>query len=136
MKIIGIILFIICLHQVKAQNHVAFINKTMEQALKKAAAEKKLLFVDSYATWCGPCKQMDKKVFTDPEVINYFDTNFINIKIDVDTEEGQAIAKKYYIDEVPTLLFMNAEGKIIRRLSGYYNGNQLIQQAQETLDMK
>lgn len=116
-----------------AQNHVNFLNQDLKKAKEKAKTEKKLLFIDTYATWCGPCKQMDKKVFNDPEVIEYFNKTFINVKIDVDTEEGQAIANSYHIDEVPTLLFINAEGKVLRRLSGYYPVQKLIEQANETV---
>ena len=60
-----------------------------ESILNKAKSEKKLVYVDIFTTWCGPCKQMDAEVFSNQEVGKTFNENFICYKID--GEKGDRI---------------------------------------------
>lgn len=46
-------------------NGITFQNLSFSEALKKAGMENKLLFVDCFTTWCGPCRMLSKHVFTD-----------------------------------------------------------------------
>ena len=55
-----------------AQEGVCFRDLSYHQALEVAKAEKKLLFVDCYTSWCGPCQQMAKEVFSQKEAGDYF----------------------------------------------------------------
>ena len=59
---------------------ISFIEGDWKKVLAKAKAEKKLIFVDAYATWCGPCKKLQKEVFPDAAVGSFFNKNFINAK--------------------------------------------------------
>ena len=59
--------------------NIEFFKGTFEEALAKAQAEEKLVFVDAYTVWCGPCKWMSKNTFTDAKVAEYFNENFINV---------------------------------------------------------
>ncbi len=52
-----------------------------EQVKEKARNENRYIFIDCYATWCGPCKKMDKEVYTSENVGNIFNKNFISIKL-------------------------------------------------------
>ena len=61
---------------------------TWKEILAKAEKEDKLIFVDAYAEWCGPCKKMAKDVFTQKEVGGYFNANFVNVKMDMEAGEG------------------------------------------------
>ena len=90
---------------------VVFQNGTMKELLAKAAKENKLLFVDVYATWCGPCKYMSSKVFTQPVAGSYFNENFINAKFDAENGEGIDVAKKYKVTAYPTFLLINSSGE-------------------------
>ena len=87
-------------------------------AMTKAKAEKKLIFVDAYTTWCGPCKHMSAKVFTDSEVGAYFNDYFVNVKIDMEQGEGPNLAKAWEIRGYPTLIFLNGDGEVIHRSMG------------------
>lgn len=89
-----------------------------QQALEKAKSEGKILFVDAYAVWCGPCKWMSEKIFVDPEVGEYFNQYFIGLKLDVERGEGPAIKTRYAIDGLPGYLFLDSEGNIIFRGGG------------------
>lgn len=53
---------------------VLFEDMTTEQAVEKAKAEDKYVFVDVYTNWCGPCKMMDNQVFPMKEVGDYFNS--------------------------------------------------------------
>ncbi|MDF1699275.1 MAG: thioredoxin family protein [Saprospiraceae bacterium] len=111
MKYILLFLFTLSLGSIHAQG-IAFESSDFQSALTKAKAEKKLIFMDAYTTWCGPCKWMSKNVFTDANVGAYFNENFINVKIDMEKGEGIDLAKKYEVSAYPTLLFIDGNGDL------------------------
>ena len=92
-----------------------------------------MIFMDAYATWCGPCKGMAKNVFTDKRVGEFFNEKFINVKMDMEKGEGPALARKYGVRAYPTLFFLDASGKIQGKEMGYHNNSQLIGIAQKAL---
>lgn len=89
-------------------------SELLRPLLEQAKKEGKLVFVDFYATWCGPCKAMDKNVFSDKRVGDYFNDNFISYKVDADGE-GSHIAAIYDIKSLPTLLFLDGDGEVLAR---------------------
>lgn len=107
----SIILSILC-HYVSGQG-IEFFNGGYDAALKKAAEEKKTVFIDFFAEWCGPCKLMSETVFTDTSVGDYYNKNFVCIKINAETPENRSIVKRYHVTGYPTLAYVNAEGKKI-----------------------
>lgn len=113
--------------QLHAQEGISFEKNSWSQIIQKAKAEKKLIFMDAYTSWCGPCKSMQAKVFPDAVLGNYFNTNFINAKFDMEKGEGPALAAKYPIQGYPTLLFIDPNtGKIVMQALGYRNAQDLI----------
>lgn len=97
---------------------IHFESGNFEQALSKAQTENKVLFIDAYAVWCGPCKLMSDKIFVDPEVGEYFNQYFVGLKLDVERGEGPAIKTRYAIEGLPGYLFLDSEGNIVFRGSG------------------
>ncbi len=97
---------------------------TFSEILAKAKAENKLVFIDAYTTWCGPCKWMSKNIFTNDTIADYFNSNFVNAKIDMEKGEGIEIAKKYDVRCYPNLLFVDGDGNLVHRTAG---AEQLIQ---------
>ncbi|MFH0866100.1 MAG: thioredoxin family protein [Bacteroidota bacterium] len=88
--------------------------------VKALAKEKSLkIFVDAYATWCGPCKMMNSKVFKDTTVGNFYNIFFINYKLDMESDEGIAFGKKFPVEAYPTFLFFNDSAKLIKKKVGY-----------------
>lgn len=99
-------------------NQVDFFHGNWQEALNKAKAEKKLIFIDSYTVWCGPCKVFSAQTLTNPEVIAHLNSNFINLKVDIEKGEGPSIASKYGIIQIPTLLFVDGTGKVLSKKLG------------------
>ncbi len=102
----------------KAQQ-VAFEKGSWKAMLDRAKAENKLIFVDVYATWCGPCKMLDQQVFTDKQVAATYNALFINYKADAEHGEGLMLARKYNVRAYPTALFIDGDGQLIDDRVGY-----------------
>ena len=79
---------------------ISFQEMSWTDALAKANKNERLIFVDCYTSWCGPCKKMAKDVFTNAEVGDYFNAHFLNLKIDMEKGEGPALAKKYQVKAI------------------------------------
>ena len=92
----------------------------------KAQEEEKIIFVDAYATWCGPCKRMAKFVFTDPEVGEFYNQTFISLKIDMEKPEGRAFGKEFPVSAYPTLFFINEKGELLKRVVGGLDAKQFL----------
>lgn len=92
---------------------------TFENAVAKAKSESKLIFIDCYADWCGPCKVLDRDFFTDEKVGDFYNQYFVNLKMNMEKEEGLKLLKRYSVGAYPTLLFINPHTlDVIYRLVG------------------
>lgn len=98
---------------------IQFFKGTFQEALEKAKIENKPIFLDIYATWCGPCKMLKKHTFSDKEVGTYYNANFINIAIDGETKEGRELVNLYQVRSYPTLLIIDNSGKQLTRQVGF-----------------
>lgn len=110
---------------------INFETLSFDEAIQKAKKENKLIFLDAYAVWCGPCKMMDRTTFKDKEVGEVFNENFINIKIDMEKGEGPAIAKKYQVRAYPTMMLINGDGKVEKRILGAVRNTQLLSEVKD-----
>ena len=111
MKHIVIVLFTSLLSTTLFSQGIAFEQGTFTEALEKAKKEDKILFMDAYTEWCGPCKMMSKDVFPQKEVGDFFNEHFVSIKIDMEQGEGIGLRETYDVNSFPTLLFIDASGK-------------------------
>lgn len=100
-----------------AQNKgIEFLNDTvLDRVLSKAKAENKLVFIDCYAVWCGPCKFMANNIFTDEEVGKFHNSHFINLKYDMEKPYGIKIKQKYQVKGYPTYLYLDTNGEVLHR---------------------
>jgi thioredoxin-related protein len=126
-----IILFLSHAH-LKAQG-IEFFHGTFAEALVKANAENKLIFMDAFAEWCGPCKRMAATVFTDEKVGKFMNSNFICLKVDMEKGEGPELSRKYDVSAYPTLLFLNATGGLVQRNVGALPSDGFIAAARQAL---
>lgn len=109
-----------------ADTGIQFTPGSWSEILKKAKAEKKIIFFDAYTTWCGPCKLLQKNVFTRADVADVFNKNFINVKFDMESGEGPKLAQKYPLEGYPTLFFIDPNGDVVKQVIGYQNPETLI----------
>jgi len=97
---------------------IIFRNDSWEQIKATAKAENKLVFIDVYTSWCGPCKLMVKDVFSQKEIGDFFNANFVCFGIDAEKGEGLEIAATYKVNSFPTYLFVDGNGKLYYRSVG------------------
>ncbi len=112
----------------------------------QAKAENKYIFLDGYTTWCGPCIMMAKKIFPLPEVGEFYNANFINVKVQLDTTEkdndhvkkwykdGHDLMTAYGINAFPTYLFFSPDGEIVHRAVGSSDGERFIGKGKDALN--
>ncbi|MGV2450238.1 UNVERIFIED_CONTAM: thioredoxin family protein [Ralstonia mannitolilytica] len=113
---------------------IKFEEDNFASILAKAKKEKKLVFIDAYASWCGPCKLMVKNIFPLQSVGDYYNSHFINAKIDMEKGEGIELAKKYNVKAFPTYLFIDGNGEAVHRTLGYVEEKDFIQFAKDAED--
>jgi thiol-disulfide isomerase/thioredoxin len=118
MKYSFLLVLVISLQDLIAQEGIRFEQAAWTAVLSKAKAENKLVFIDVYTSWCGPCKIMVRDVFPQKVVGDKFNANFINFKIDAEKGEGIDVAKKYAVKAYPTYLFVNGDGTLVYRSVG------------------
>lgn len=111
----------------KTETGIQFVEANWEKAIAEAKKQKKMIFIDAYTSWCGPCRMLKQNTFTDKAAGDYFNKHFINIALDMEKGDGIAFAQKYQIAAYPTLLIMDAEQKSVSMSEGYINPGQLIE---------
>jgi len=119
---------------------------TWDQILAQARAENRYVFVDAYATWCGPCKMMDRDVYPAPEVGTAMNSRFIAVKVQVDEtpeddartrawyEDARKLKEQYKIAALPAFLFFAPDGKLLHKDFGYRNAAGFVKLAEGALD--
>lgn len=127
-------LFLIALISTRSFGQITFEHGTLDEALTKAKKAGKPLFVDVYAVWCGPCKQMAATSFIDPEVTSYYNSNFISLKLDGEKNDGPNVMQKYGITAYPTLLYFNANGDLVAKVVGGQQAKQLLAKGKEVVN--
>jgi thioredoxin-related protein len=109
---------------------ISFEQGEFQAILDKAKAENKLIFMDVYTTWCGPCKMLDRNTFSNAQVGRTFNAGFVNYKLDAEKGEGMAIARKYAVRAYPNMLFINGQGELVHRVVGYHPPEELLKEAE------
>jgi thioredoxin-related protein len=128
-------------------DEVSFLNSdNWTQVVENAKASNKYIFVDCYASWCGPCKLMDQKVYTSDKVGAFFNKRFVCVKLQMDTSKKDSqeiqhryqfahdVLTKYHVNAYPTFLFFDPSGKIVHRGLGYHDTTNVIKMGMDAMD--
>lgn len=86
-------------------------------ALALAAKAKQPALLRFTAKWCPPCQVMDRSVFPRPEVKQALADRVVPVILDIDRDENQDLAWRYHVQGVPTMVLIDAEGKVLNRAS-------------------
>lgn len=113
---------------------IRFREGSWKEMLAQAKKENKLIFIDNYTSWCGPCKKMVKEIFPLQEVGDFYNTNFVCYKLDCEKGDGVEVAKTYRIFSFPTYLFVDGNGKLFYRSGGYMPAENFLSEGKVALE--
>lgn len=112
---------------------INFEKGSFQQALDKAKKENKVLFVDGYADWCGPCKLMAKTVFMEDEVGAFFNEHFVSYKLNIEKGNGPKLKEKYSIQGLPSYVFINGNDEVVYRSSSSMSTDDFMNEAKAAI---
>ena len=133
-KIISFAICILFTFPLLAQHGVNFRDLSYEQALEQAKLENKLLFIDCYTEWCGPCKKMMNEVFPQKAAGDFFNPRFVSVKFDMEKGEGKELSKKFGVHAYPTFLIVRTDGTVQHKLTGSSDLEGFIERVQKGLE--
>lgn len=110
----------------KIKSEVIFESTDYQTAIDKANRQNKPVMLHFYANWCPPCKKMRKVTFGNKELAELLNTHFINIKLNVDTQEGRIQSAKYNIEGFPVVMLFNTNGEMVYRHTGFQEASAII----------
>jgi thiol:disulfide interchange protein len=103
---------------------VAFAPLSLNDALGRARAEKRLVMVDVYTDWCGWCKKLDRDTYGDERVAAALG-ELISIRVNAE-KGGEAVAEKYRVQGFPTVLFLSGSGEVVEKIEGYVGADEML----------
>ena len=112
---------------------IHFQDLSLKKAMKLAAEQDKLVFIDAYTTWCMPCKMMDKEAFRDPKVGAFMNEHFVSLKFDMESAKGQALPHSGYVRSYPAYLFINPSGDLVYQSGGYMPADAFLGQVNQAI---
>lgn len=95
---------------------IEFFHGTWQEALEEAKKQDKIIFVDAFAVWCGPCKRMSNNVFPNDKVGEFYNKNFINMKIDMEHGD-EDFRRKYPVTAYPTMYYIDYDGEVVHQIA-------------------
>lgn len=113
---------------------IVFENLSFQEGMNKAKAQNKLLFIDCYTSWCGPCRLLATDVFTQKCVGDFFNAQLVNLKMDMEKGEGPELGKKYGVKAYPTLLLIRGDGTLQHKIVGFHQADELIRMMKEGMN--
>ncbi|MGB0524184.1 MAG: thioredoxin family protein [Flammeovirgaceae bacterium] len=137
--ITSILLFGISISLQASDDYISFkdINTQAEwnAVLTLSKQQQRPIFVMVHTSWCGYCRKMERDVYTKTKVAAYHNTNFINVKIDAETEFGEGFSVKYQVDAFPGILFLNEKAGVLQQEIGYMPSKDLLYLGKESLSI-
>lgn len=105
-----------------------YFSGTFDEALEKAKKDNKPIFLDAYTSWCGWCKELDKKTFSDQDFADYMNANFVIVKMDMESKDGKKVGQKYDVSAYPTLLVIHKNGRLAHKIEGFMKAPEMLEE--------
>ena len=122
--------------EISKKSKIEFTNLSWEDAIKTAAENHKYIFVDAYASWCGPCKLLKATTFHDKDAATFFNENFLNLSINMEKGEGVDLAALWQVQAYPTMIIFDSSGKPVLSTVGFLEPGDLIKFGEQALNKK
>ncbi|WMJ75152.1 thioredoxin family protein [Cytophagaceae bacterium ABcell3] len=116
---------------------IKFHTSSWEEVQELASKEGKPIFIDLYASWCGVCRSLKEKTFSDAKAAEFFNTNYINYAVDGESKEGKKLLEKYILTDeedprmkfrqYPQLLILDQAGNLVQKHNGFLSAEELIE---------
>lgn len=136
-KILTLCMAACCCVQLNAQDKgVQFRDLTFQEALQAAEKEGKLVFMDCYTSWCGPCKHMTENIFPQEIMGNFFNDKFVNVKFDMEKGEGPVLRAKFRVNSYPTFFILRPDGTVQHRIAGARPSERFLECAKRGVEEK
>lgn len=132
-KYLLLFIFVSIVFTAFGQEGTIFEDISYGEALAKAKNENRLVFIDCYTQWCGPCKRMASNVFPLKEVGDYMNGHFVNLKVDMEKGEGVALRKEFRVESFPTFLIIHPDGTLYHKFNGAVGPKTFIAKLEEAL---
>lgn len=126
----ALLLLTTCAAEAQVRFHTGSLDAVREQAVR----ERKLVFIDIYATWCAPCAEMEREVFSRRDVGEFMEARFVAARYDADGSVGEAISRSYDVTTIPTYLIFDVEGQLLGRTSGGRTAAEFLRDMRILLD--
>jgi thioredoxin-related protein len=136
MKNIFTLMCLCLLASIYGQDEISFIHDEYQKALTDAAKSNKIIMIDAFTTWCGPCKMMSNGTFKEKSTADFYNQNFINLKLDMEKGTNPALGIKFNVRAYPTIIFINSKENIIYKHEGYLDGAAFLELGNEVLSGK
>lgn len=127
------VIFLMAAKDPEPKEGLNFFQGTWKEAVQKARDENKPIFLDIYATWCGPCKMLKRNTFSNTKVAEFYNNSFINVSLDGEQGDGSVLASQLKIIGYPSLLFFDKNGSPILYSAGYVEAGEFIKMGKEAL---
>lgn len=118
---------------VASDTSIVFRDIPYARLFETAAAEKKMVFMYFHFDGCGACVKMEKTVFRDKGVAEFYNSRFVSLDVNTRKDEGIETNKVYNVRMHPTFLFLDDEGKILHKIVGVFSPDSFVMEAQRVL---
>ena len=126
MKLRHFLLYFFLVFKLNTSFAIEFLDISLDNAVQQAKVERKHIFLYFTAQWCGSCKLMEKTVFNQDTVNQYFKEKYIALKIDGDSWKGEKLKNEFGVDGYPSFFLLDSNGKIVNSNIGALKVNEFL----------